>query len=242
MPDIKIFFRFSLVVLIFTVPGVAQRNIVEVPTSEIVEKNHLFFQEQITVTDRTVKLGTGLTWGVGKNFELGFNFQQLSFNTRPGTELILMDPKKVDEAPQLLINSQKGFKISKWARFGIGTRSGTNIQRNLSDIKFASFSYLNSRFSIPETQNNLMLGVYHANTTYVGDGNRWGWMLGIEAEVIKEKLSLVGEYISGNNSLSFINAGFEISLPKHWQIELTAQLPSPGSLNTYGGILQIIRK
>jgi hypothetical protein len=229
-------------ILLLSITGLAQQNIIDVPTSDIMEKDHLFFQEQFTISNRTIKSGTTFTWGLGNDFELGFNIEHLTFNTRPKSRIIILDPEQPQENPDLLLNAQKGLKLKEWSKLGAGTRSGVNIPGEGYDLRFTTFSYLNSQFSIPETENKLIIGGYYSNTPYSGQGNHWGLMLGAEAEIVKEKISLISDFISGNNSLSVINAGFQISLPKKWQIAFAAQFPCPGSNNHHGATFQISKK
>jgi hypothetical protein len=227
---------------LYSFPANAQRNIIDVPTIEIVEKRHLFFQEQASISNRQIKSSTIFTWGLGKNFEMGFNISQLTFNVCSHTHIINIDPEKPEANPGLLLNLQKGFKLKEWAILGLGTRIGVNATRAWEEVRLLNFSYVNSRFSIPETENKFVVGSYYANKAYEGEGNYFGWMLGVEANIIEEKLSLIGDYISGTNTLSVVNLGFQISLPKKWQLAFAAQLPSPGSNNNYGGVIQIARR
>src|SRR5687768_2208294 len=95
----------------------AQINIIDVPTSEIVEKNNLFFQEEIAIGNRNVKSSTTFTWGLGKNFEAGFNLYQFTFNTRPHSEHLIIDPSDPENNPDFLINAKKGFEVKEWMNF-----------------------------------------------------------------------------------------------------------------------------
>jgi hypothetical protein len=125
---------------------------------------------------------------------------------------------------------------------GIGTKSGLSAAREWNDIQFMNFSYLNSHFTIPETENNLVIGTYYANNAYAGDGNSLGVMIGVQAEVIKDKLNIIGDYLSGINTLSIINLGLQMPLYQQWQLALAVQLPSPGSGNNHGGVIQFSKK
>jgi hypothetical protein len=235
----RFLFFITAISFLFIHDSVAQRNIIDVPTTEIVENGQLFFQQQVTVGNRNILSGTVFTWGLGKGFEVGFNIQQLTFNTRPRSRIIILDAEQPEESPDLLVNAQKGFKISRWSTLGIGTRSGINVPTEGYGMRLVTFSYLNSQFSIPETKNMVSAGSYYSNTPYSGIGNRYGCMLGAEAEIIKDKFSLIADFLSGTNALSVVNAGFQISLPKQWQIALAAQLPTPGSGNHHGAVVQL---
>jgi hypothetical protein len=220
----------------------SQINIVDVPTAEAAEKGKLFFQEEVYVGDRNIKSSTTFTWGLGKNFDFGFNIYQITFNTRPHSKDIVLDPNDPERNPDLLLNSKKEFKANEWISFGLGTQSGVNVVRHKSDLQFLNLSYLNSQLSIPNTETILVIGSYYANHAYAGEGTKWGLMAGIQAEIIKDKFNLIGDLHTGTNSLSVINTGIEIALPKGWQIDIVYQLPMPGTNNTGGGLIQLSRK
>jgi len=85
-------------------------------------------------------------------------------------------------------------KVKEWLKFGLGSQAGVNAVRHTSELTLLNFSYLNSQFQIPETDNKLMLGAYYANYAYAGEGTNWGWMAGAEKELVKDKFSILTDY------------------------------------------------
>jgi hypothetical protein len=214
----------------------AQRNLIDVPTSEIVEAKKVFFQEQGVFTKKAINTSTIFTFGFGKNFEAGITLNQFVFKRSSRLEV---NSEKPEETPDLLINAQKGFEINDWLTAGLGTKSGINTAKTSADFRFSNFSYLNTQFSIQEQKHKIVAGVYYANDTYAGDGSNWGAMAGVDITLVEEKLNFIGDLLSGNNSLSVFNTALEISLPQNWKVALGAQFPFPGSDNDMGGVLQI---
>lgn len=195
----------------------------------------------MVITSGQLNTSTLVTTGLGKDFEIGLSIHQLIFQPS-ASELIPIDPEKPEENPDLLINAQKGFDIQDWWTIGVGLRSGVNAAKARRDITFANFNYLNNQFSLPNSETKGIAGVYYANQAYAGKGNHWGAMIGAEVELVKDKLSLMGDYLTGNSSLSNINLALQLSLPKEWQLTVGTQLPGPGSDNSVGGVIQIARK
>jgi hypothetical protein len=231
-----------LSILIFPYSNLlAQINIIDVPTSEIVDKDNLFFQEEITIGNRNIKSSTTFTWGFGKNFEAGFNVYQITFNTRPHSERLIINSMDPENNPDFLINAKKGFKANDWMQYAIGTQTGINIVHHRSDLQILNFSYVNTELSIPDTENSLTLGSFYANQPYGGDGSKVGIMAGAQVEIFKDKLSLISDMHTGTSSLAVLNTGIEISLPKKWKLDLAYQLPMPGSNNNSGGLIQVSR-
>jgi hypothetical protein len=212
-----------------------QRNVVDVPSGETLESKNLFFQEQAVFNKKGINTSTILTYGIGKQIEVGLTVYQLVFQKSKGVEI---SPEHPEDNPDFLINAQKGFDISNSLRLAIGTKIGAHAI-NKNDFQFANFSYCVGQISIGESEHKLIGGGYYANAGYAGPGTNLGAMIGLDFTVVKEKLHCVGDFMSGNNSLSVFNAGFEISLPKKWKVTLGAQFPVPGSDNEDGAILQV---
>jgi hypothetical protein len=216
----------------------AQRNLVDVPSSEIVERGKLFFQEQAVLTKEEINTSTIFTCGIGHNFEVGVTVYQLVFQRSRG---VVIDPDTPETNPDFLINMQKGFEISDWLTLGVGTRSGISAATSHQKITFVSHDFLNTGVSINDDQHKIIAGIYYANDAYAGEGTNWGAMAGVDVTLIKEKLNFVGDMQTGNTSLSVFNTGIQFSLPKEWKLMLGAQFPFPGSENSEAGVIQISR-
>jgi hypothetical protein len=216
--------------------AMGQHNLIDIPSSDIVEYKKVFFQAQAAFTKDEINTTTIFTYGFGKKIEVGLTLYQLDFQKSKGVEI---NPDEPEKNVDLLINAQKGFSIKDWFKIGIGTRSGINAAKDSKQITFVNFDYFNTQFSTIENKHKFVAGIYYGNNAYAGEGTNWGLMLGVDATVLKEKIHFVSDFTSGNSSLSVVNAGFEISLPKEWKITIAAQFPVPGSDNNQGATLQI---
>lgn len=218
----------------------AQKNIVAVPTSYVIDKGKSYFQEQILVSNRLIIFSTLATFGLGREFELGLELDDATLGMRPGQKGLLFDGNQSTN-PFLLINAQKGFVFSEIYRIGIGTKVGYFLTKPLSDARFASFSFFNNRFTDRYSKNIVNVAFYYIDPTYGGPGNNFGWMLAYQRVLIKDILGFAGEYVSGNNDFSYCNLGFQYSLSNIVQFGISAQLPSVNSGNRYGIVLQIVK-
>lgn len=237
----KIFIRLLIVFLFFQKFAIAQRNIIDVPTSDLVEYKQLFSQVQFSIADRKIKSSIVGTWGLGKNWEAGFVINKLTFNMRPSSHLIETDPQNTEDDVNLMVNLQKGFTITKFYNIGIGTRTGFALAKTIHQMRFSTYNYFNHKLSIPDTDNQIIFGIYYGNPTYVAEGKNWGYQLGLEKEVIRDKMDLFLEYISGSNAISVINLGMQLNLPKNWSFDIGAQLPGLHSGNPYGIVIQFAK-
>jgi hypothetical protein len=222
-----------LLVLPFEVTW-AQRSLVDVPSSEIVEFKKLYLQEQAVFNRSGINTSTVATYGLGKNFEIGITLYELMFQRSQGIEV---DAEKPDENPDFLVNAQKGFTATDWLTVNIGTRAGMSAAKRDQKSDFVNFDFLNNRFTI--AHHHLIAGVYYANDAYTAGGTNVGLIAGADVSLIKDKLNLIGDFFSGTTSFSVFNAAFEVSLPKEWKITIGAQFPAPGSDNENGAVLQV---
>ncbi|HTF81542.1 MAG TPA: hypothetical protein VL947_07450 [Cytophagales bacterium] len=220
----------------------AQINIIDVPTPQVSGKSKIYFQQEVHIGNRDIISGTIINWGIGKNFEAGISLCQLTFHTRPHTSLLELDPQHPEETPRLMGNLRKTFVVTTWMMIGVGTQTGMNITRQMNDEKLVNFSYLSTRYSIPSSQTFFILGGYYANRPYAGEGNSFGAMAGFEWELVRDRLSLITDYLMGNNDLSVINMGIEWPFWRHWQLDLAYQIPSPSSNNVQALVIQLGKK
>jgi hypothetical protein len=224
-----------LVVLLTAADSHAQRNIFDVPTAEIVEYNVIFLQGQGVFNSEEVSTGATITFGLGYNFEVGVSVNQLVFTRSDGVNI---NSEKPEENPDLLVNAQKGFELGSGVRLGIGTRSGIDVAQSEQKHHFVTFDYLTSQFTLGGA-HQITGGVYYADNEYAGAGTHFGAMGGVDLSFAKQKLHVLAEFLTGNSALSVINTGFQIDLPRQWQLSAGAQLSFPGGDNKPGAIFQI---
>jgi hypothetical protein len=213
-----------------------QKNLLDVPSSEIVEPKKLFFQQQAVFTKSEINTACIFTYGLGNDFEIGVTFYQIVFKRSVG---LTIDPETAEENPDFLINAQKRFNVNERLKLGIGTRSGINAARSDQVLHFVNFNYVNAHLSLGQGDNTIIAGLWYANDAYAGSGTNWGLMGGAEVNVIDDRVDVVADFISGNCPISVINAGFNFKLPKEWAVTLGVQFPFPESGNDNGFVFQV---
>lgn len=229
-------FRF-LFLLAFAVVGdasplPAQQNLFNVPSAEITPGDALFFQQQFNL-NRSTQSNTTIAYGLGHDFEIGLNLLDL--------ELIHETESQSDSNPPLfLVNAQQGFELNETFRFGIGTQIGQTTTNRRTDVRLANFSYLTGVALLPDERGKLYAGTYFADWAYRGGrGNPFGFLLGYDIPIVKDRFNLVGDYISGQSDISVAVLGGVFQLSEHCQLSVGAQLPSPRSGNPYGSVIEL---
>jgi hypothetical protein len=224
------FVIFTFILLAFPSTGSAQQNLFNVPSSEITEKNKIFFQQQFNIGALAGNSNTTIDYGLGNNLEVGINLFNLDlYPTNSGIH-----------NPHLLFNFQKAFDITDFYKMSFGTQTGITPPLYHSKISVPSFSYFNNAFDM-DNWGNYYLGVYYANRAYVGPGENVGLMAGVDLPIMKGKVHLMGDVMTGNNDISVGVVGAVLYLPNNWQLSFGAQLPVPGSNNDYGMVFEITK-
>jgi hypothetical protein len=229
---------FVIAAALMTISSFGQRNLVDVPSSDIVEKGRMFMQFQFGINKDEIQGSAVGTYGLGYGFEMGWYVHQGVFGLKEQKGFETDPQDKPENTPDFMVNLQKGFNIQEWFKVGIGTRLGTNARGSGDESHFVYMNYLNTQFSIPDSENKLVIGAYHADRQYAGE-NTVGLMAGIEAELIKEKVNILSDFYSGKNALSVWNTGLQFSLPKNWHVLLGVQVPLPDSDNSTSAVIQI---
>ena len=226
-------YAWAVLVAGWLAPGaLAQQNLFNVPSAEITPKNALFFQQQ-TNFNRTIQSNTTISYGFGSGFEGGLNILSVGLLPERGVQ-------DDSNPPLLLFNFQKGIELSEDFKLGLGTQFGQSAPDRRVDVRLANFTYLTGVYVLPEELGKVYVGAYFANPAYRGGtGDPFGFMLGYDLPIIKDRFSLVGDYISGRSGISVAVLGGVVQLTENWQLSLGAQLPAPRSSNAYGAVLEL---
>ncbi|MDY3559257.1 hypothetical protein R5W23_006476 [Gemmata sp. JC673] len=220
-----------------TAPGaLAQQNLFNVPSGQITEREHVFFQQQFNFNRPAGTSNTTFDFGLGRGWEVGFNALDFNLyeNIRPPAP---GERRQVN--PDLLLNAQKGFDVldDVWS-IGVGTQAGLNPARRSRDVRFQNFTWVINGFSLPDERAKVYVGAYYANVAYAGPGDRFGVLLGVEIPIVKDRFHFQADCITGNRDISTIVVGGVFIFPNKWQLSLGAQLPVPHSGTPYGAVIE----
>lgn len=209
----------------------AQQNLFNVPSSDITIKNKPFFQQQINfVNDGSLLLNTTFCYGLGNDFEVGFNVLGVFLDfTKPGSVLQTnSDINNPPVYPFYTINAQKEWGLNRTFKMAVGTQTGFSAGGH-----FGTYDYLNVVTVIPRIHLKVITGINYGSESFFGKGDLnpllpasydpIGFQVGLEQELFKEKLLLIGEHISGNHALGLSSLGIGYHLTDHWVLSLGYQ-------------------
>lgn len=211
-----------LPVIMFCSAAFGQQNLFNVPSSDITLKGEPFFQQQVNLYSSEVQFNSTFCWGLGKRTEIGFNVLELNVRTHHARPILdtHSDNATPPVYPLYLVNFQKAFVINKAFKLGLGTQCG--ISKGSHPV---NYSYANLVTAIPSIHTKVITGLYGGTDSYLGAETRWptigshqpiGYQLGVEVQLLPEKLSLIAEDISGKHSLGEASVGAAYFLSPSW--------------------------
>ncbi len=232
--------RLIFIITIFTyLPLRAQQNLFNVPSGDITEKGHLFFQHQINANDLFQNNST-LSYGLGKKAEIGLNLYGLDVQKKMNKWTLINNQNNYEQPlnPQLLMNFQKAFEISERFHFTLGTQSGFSLTQRQREDQFIYFNYANFIYTSKNERIKFINGIYFGDKTYLGEGNNIGYMGGLEFSVSK-KLKLSADAIYGNNASSVAVIGPCYFITKHFALSAGWQRPFKNSHNSQALVFEL---
>lgn len=233
--------RYFIFVLIISSSAYAQQNFFNVPSSDITQKGTLFFQEQINLNNDAAQSSTTLCYGLGKKSEIGFNLIGLNYLYSTGFKT---EDNQQPYAPYFSLNFQKSIPISKWLKLGLGGQTGFNKQ-----VKFGYYLYANLGFYIHHTHTKIIAGSYVNNQNYFGPNQIQPSLssnfltsiplqLGFEQEIVKDKLLLQADFISGHHAMSDAVYGLAYFMNSNWILSAGFQVPNSQSLSNKAMVIE----
>lgn len=205
----------------------AQQSLFNVPSSDITEKDHWFFQEQLNLSSSGIS-NTTVDYGLGNKWEVGLNLFDVD----------LYHPKSESAVEMLaLVNLQKRFDINDWWGLGIGAQLGAVVPRGDHVTRFANLDYVNSPVRLGRWGTGYV-GGYVANAGFTASRTDGGFMVGADLPLVENRLHFMADYMHGTTAVGVGVVGLVLDLPKKWQFSAGAQLPAPHSGNDYGLVLE----
>ena len=205
--------------------GYSQQNFFNVPSCEFTTKHKVFIQEQINV-NQIFQSNFTLDYGIGKGFQVGVNVIGVDFYDTKKSFGFNKESDKDIFSPLFMVNGQKSIEVNKYIQLGIGTNQGVAIDISTDNTKYAQFDYLLSGTSFYKKKILAVYGVYYGNAAYFQNSGAVGFMAGIDADLYKNKLHFVGDWMSGTTPASVAVLGFSYFVNPVFPISLGWQIPN----------------
>lgn len=222
--------------------SIAQQNFFNVPSSDITPKNKVFFQQQVNLSKEALQSSTTLSYGLGREWEIGVNALGITYDEAKHD--LLFNNDNTPYAPLFAANFQKKFHLDNHLSISAGTQIGCNEKG-----KGAAYIYANSVYNIEKTHTKLVGGLYTSSNGFFGSETR-NWMdksfvryagiqAGMEQHIWKEKLLFQADFISGKHDLGELVLGGAYAVAKSWIVSAGYQIPTFHSHSVKAVVLEL---
>ncbi|TAH26835.1 MAG: hypothetical protein EAZ07_02870 [Cytophagales bacterium] len=237
----KILLSISIIVIFFFISfsSLAQQNFFNVPSSDITKKYLFFFQQQINFYATSIVSNSTLCYGLGRNYEIGFNILGITYNK--GTKSFLSNSfNELPIFPSMGVNAQKKVLESKQYSLALGGQLLFPAQIRQPEW----YSFINNKLEFDDIR--LVVGLYSGNSNYFGAETKFlnnmkliGFQLGIEYQLIKDKVFIQSDFISGKTPLSNLIFGAVYKFNIKYLFSLGYQFSNSRTSSSDGFVFEI---
>lgn len=220
----------------------AQQNLFNVPSSDITLQGKPFFQQQFNISKGLIQFNSTFSYGLGAHTEVGLNV--LGLNVEKDFSLLTNGNKSVPPVyPFFMFNFQKAVVLNRLLKFGVGTQAGFSKGGH-----FGSYTYANLVTALTHTRSKIITGAYYGSNSFLGTEERnpivpvfepVGFQLGIEQQIIEEKLLFIAENITGKHGLGETTLGGAYYLTEHWVLSAGYQFANPNSKTLSALVIEV---
>jgi len=138
--------------------------------------------------------------------------------------------------PSLLLNAQKVVAPRPYLQIDLGTQVGPTLPTGGSPTDPVYFNYLNLVGVVPATGARVVVGGYHANARYIGDGHG-SVMVGVDVPFAGRRAHVIADWLTGNHPGSVAVIGGSFNPSERFALSLGYQ---PGTAhNGAAGVLEL---
>lgn len=229
--------KILLIIILFYISSArvfATQTIFNVPSADVTEKGHIFFQQEGQTTPwntDTAFLSTTYTAvGIGHNTEIDATL----FNVAsPATQNISLGVGFKSAIP---IPGLKDKFPEREFKFTIGSDMLIGLEGN--GVGNWTYAHLSGR--LPVTKTRLTAGVSYGGRQVFGQ-NTFSFIAGVEQPVTK-KLNLIADWYSGTEHFAgFLITGFSYAFPKNTTLYAGYQIPNSPRVGTSGFVVELAK-
>lgn len=224
-----------LVLTLFVLSGAAraQQSLFNVPSTQETVPGRLFGQVQVGATPEGGEVNTTLELGLFKWLELGVNLFHM-----PLYHVGELHPS-APASSSTMLNANVYFAPADWLAMEFGVQGGAGFLPTTTTLEPVVYGWATVRFEAPGRFGSWVLGGYAGTRGALGNGPPAGGLFGFELPLWEHHVHAQGDWVIGLNDVSVVVLGAVVFIGKNFQLSAGAQLPSPGTGNAFGGVLEL---
>ncbi|MCC6811166.1 MAG: hypothetical protein IT381_27295 [Deltaproteobacteria bacterium] len=209
----------------------AQQSLFNVPSTQETVVGKLFGQVQIGAGETGGEVNTTLELGIFPWLEVGANLQHVPIYRLQGFP--------ATGSPTAAFNANVYFEPTSFMAIECGVQAGVGWRQPASVLTPVVFGWATMRFDAPGRFGSYVVGLYSGTSGALGGGFPLGGMVGVEIPLWQGYIHAQADWMIGLNDVSVAVIGAVAYIGKSFQLSAGAQLPSPGTGNDYGGVLEL---
>lgn len=213
--------------------ALAQQSLFNVPSTQETLPGRLFGQVQLTGTAHGGEVNTTLELGVFKWLEVGMNLFHM-----PLYRLTEPEPGAPAQS-STMFNANVYLDPLDWLAFEAGVQAGVGFVPNSTRLEPVVFGWVTARLEAPGRFGSYVVGAYSGTRGALGRGPPVGGLVGVEVPLVEHTLHAMADWVVGLNDVSVAVVGAVVFIGQSFQVSAGVQLPSPGSGNAFGGVLEL---
>lgn len=227
--------RFAFVIVVLSAGNAfAQQSLFNVPSTQETVKGRLFGQVQLTGTPHGGEVNTTIELGILRWLEIGMNLFHM-----PLYRVSDVEEPGATASSATTVNANVWFDPASWFAIEIGGQGGVGFAPGSHLLEPVLFGWATARFEAPGRWGSYVVGGYTGTRGALGHGPPAGGLFGFEIPLWEHYIHAQGDWVIGLNAISVAVVGVVIFIGKNFQLSLGGQLPSPGSGNGFGGVVEL---
>jgi hypothetical protein len=224
--------RSLLVLVVLAAPAFAQQSFFNVPSTQETVPGRLFGQVQMTGTPIGGEVNTTLELGIVRWLEVGFNLFHMPLYH-------LTDSHSGPASSTTALNANVYFEPASFLALEFGAQGGVGFIPGTTTLEPVIYGWGTMRLEAPGRWGSYVIGGYAGTRGALGKGPPAGGLFGVEIPIWEHVIHAQGDWVIGLNDTSVAVVGAVVFIGKNFQLSAGAQLPSPGSGNAFGGVLEL---
>jgi hypothetical protein len=208
--------------------ALAQQTIFNVPSADVTEKNKNFLQHESQFRTKDPNYWNVTSYyarGVGDDLEIDATL----FNTSIPTS----------QNASLGLGFKKVFSLNLESDYKPKIIFGGEVPISLQGRGVGHWIYSAASITFPQTNTRFTAGISKGSRQIFGK-NATSFIGGIEQQITK-KFNLIGDWYSGNNSLSILTTGFSYAFPQDFTFYGGVQIPNSKKVGRNGITIEIAK-
>lgn len=203
-----------------------------VPAGLVTAPGKVFVQEQLTFTAAEGEANATAELGLTRWLEVGFNAFHVPLYASAESAGNKPFKRAFSWNASVSLAPRPDVRVFLGGSLGVGERPSHLLGT-------VGFGWAVARWEAPGRFGTWIVGAAMGNRGAEGEGAPFLGILGAEVPIIPDRVAFLGDWFIGNNDVSVAVLGAVVFIGPSFQICGGAQLPSPGSRNDFGGVLEL---